>query len=121
MAATRSAVLDRLSALADPTRNRILLLLDRFELSVGDLCVIPQLPQSTVSRHLKVLADDGWVAARGEGTSRFYAMVPSRLDDDARELWLVVRAQAASGVNAAEDARRAERVLAKRRLKMRVF
>src|SRR5438128_8478717 len=113
MTATRSAVLDRLSALADPTRNRILLLLDRFELSVGDLCVILQLPQSTVSRHLKVLADDGWVAARGEGTSRFYTMVPSRLDDDARELWQVVRAQAASGtsgVNAAEDARRAERV-----------
>ena len=53
------SVLDRLSALADPTRSRILLLLDRHELTVGELCTILQMPQSTVSRHLKLLSDDG--------------------------------------------------------------
>ena len=42
-------VLDRLSILADSTRSRILLLLDRHELTVGELCTILQLPQSTVS------------------------------------------------------------------------
>ena len=49
-------------SLADTTRSRILLLLDRHELTVSELCGIMQLPQSTVSRHLKALADSGWIA-----------------------------------------------------------
>ena len=63
-------IFDRLSALADPTRGRLLLLLDRHELTVGELCSALQLPQSTVSRHLKTLADEGWVTARADGASR---------------------------------------------------
>ena len=59
------AILDHLAALADTTRSRILLLLDRHELTVSELCAVMQLPQSTVSRHLKALADSGWVAGRG--------------------------------------------------------
>jgi ArsR family transcriptional regulator len=120
-APTRTSVLDRLSALSDPTRSRILLLLDRHELTVGELCSILQLPQSTVSRHLKLLADDGWIIARGEATSRFYKMVPSRLDDPTKQLWAVVRAQVSSAVGASQDARRAESVLAKRRDKAQIF
>ena len=68
------AILDHLSALADTTRSRILLLLERQELSVSEICGVMQLPQSTVSRHLKALADSGWVASRGEGTSNVYTM-----------------------------------------------
>jgi ubiquinone/menaquinone biosynthesis C-methylase UbiE len=120
-APTRTSVLDRLSALSDPTRSRILLLLDRHELTVGELCSILQLPQSTVSRHLKLLADDGWIIARGEATSRFYKMVPSRLDDATKQLWAVVRAQVSSAVGASQDARRAQSVLAKRRDKAQIF
>jgi len=119
-APTRTSVLDRLSALADPTRSRILLLLDRHELSVGELCSILQLPQSTVSRHLKLLVDDGWLIARGEATSRFYKMV-GRLDAPARQLWEVVRSQVASTVGASQDTRRADSVLAKRRDKAQIF
>src|ERR687883_466399 len=63
---TRASIFDRLTALADQTRSRILLLLDRHELTVGELCAALQLPQSTVSRHLKILADGGWVGARAE-------------------------------------------------------
>ncbi|HVX41568.1 MAG TPA: metalloregulator ArsR/SmtB family transcription factor [Gemmatimonadaceae bacterium] len=120
-AAPRFTVLDRLSALAEPTRGRILLLLDRHELTVGELCTILQLPQSTVSRHLKVLADDGWLVARGDGTSRFYKMVPTQLDDATRQLWSVVRAQLAAGPGAAQDMRRADSVLNKRRDKALLF
>jgi ArsR family transcriptional regulator len=108
------SILDRISALADPTRSRILLLLDGRELMVGELCAVLQLPQSTVSRHLKILSDEGWVFARGEGTSRFYSMVQSRLDPSAKQLWQVVREQVASGPGAAHDARRLESVLAQR-------
>lgn len=121
MAAPRLNVLERFTALADPTRSRILLLLDRHELTVSELCLVLQLPQSTVSRHLKLLADDSWLVARGDGTSRFYKMVPSRLDSATKELWSVVRSQVASAVGSAQDARRADSVLAKRRDKAQVF
>ena len=108
------SILDRISALADPTRSRILLLLDGRELMVGELCAVLQLPQSTVSRHLKILRDEGWVEARGEGTSRFYSMVQSRLDPAAKRLWHVVRDQVSAAPGAAQDTRRVESVLEQR-------
>src|SRR6478672_321509 len=105
---------DRLSALADPTRSRLLLLLDRHELTVGELCSALQLPQSTVSRHLKTLADEGWVTARAEGTSRRYAMPGSALDPGARRLWHLVRDQVGTTPSARHDLSRAEQVLLER-------
>ena len=114
-------VLDQLSILADPTRSRVLLLLERHELTVGELCTILQLPQSTVSRHLKLLADDGWLVSRGEGTSRFYRMLGDRLDESTKSLWSVVRGQISLGAGARQDERRADGVLAKRRDKAIVF
>ncbi len=119
--AARVNVLDQLSVLADPTRSRVLLLLERHELTVGELCTILQLPQSTVSRHLKLLSDDGWLVARGEGTSRFYRMLGDRLDESTKSLWSVVRAQISTGPGARQDMRRADGVLAKRRDKAIVF
>src|ERR1041385_4265458 len=82
-----------LASLADTTRSRILLLLDRHELTVSELCAVMQLPQSTVSRHPKALAGSGWVAARAEGTSHLYSMTRDSLDPSARRLWLLVREQ----------------------------
>ncbi len=114
-------VLDQLSILADPTRSRVLLLLERHELTVGELCTILQLPQSTVSRHLKLLADDGWLVSRGEGTSRFYRMLGDRLDESTKSLWSVVRGQISASAGARQDERRADGVLAKRRDKAIVF
>ena len=58
-APTAPAVFDRLAALSDATRARLLACLERHELTVGELQDVLQLPQSTVSRHLKVLADAG--------------------------------------------------------------
>ncbi|MDB4885555.1 MAG: ArsR family transcriptional regulator [Gemmatimonadetes bacterium] len=113
--------LDRLTALADPTRSRLLLLLDRHELTVGELCSAVQLPQSTVSRHLKTLADEGWVTARAEGTSRRYAMPGSLLDPGARRLWHVVRDQVSATPSARHDLARAEQVLHERRTTSQAF
>src|SRR5471032_3484443 len=100
------AILDHLASLADTTRSRILLLLDRHELTVSELCGIVQLPQSTVSRHLKVLSDSGWIAARAEGTSNLYTMMRDELDPAARRLWLLVREQVGPSAAAAHDQRR---------------
>ncbi len=62
------ATLDHLSTLADSTRSRLLLVLERHEMTVTELCAALQLPQSTVSRHLKVLGDERWVESRAAGT-----------------------------------------------------
>ncbi|HEX6051132.1 MAG TPA: metalloregulator ArsR/SmtB family transcription factor [Gemmatimonadaceae bacterium] len=119
--AKTAAVFDRLGTLADATRGRILLLLEGTELTVGELCSVLQLPQSTVSRHLKILSDEGWVTARDSGASRFYTMRPSRLDHGAKRLWQVVREQMATSPAAQQDARRRESVLSARRVKMHTF
>jgi ArsR family transcriptional regulator len=114
-AGNRANIFDRLTALADSTRSRILLLLDRHELTVGELCAALQLPQSTVSRHLKILTDEGWLASRAQGTSRRYSMLTSKLDPSARRLWQVVRTQVAESPAAGQDAHRLGGVLAQRR------
>ena len=114
------AILDHLSALADTTRSRILLLLDRHELMVSELCAIMQLPQSTVSRHLKALADSGWVSARAEGTSNLYDMTRD-LDPSARRLWALVREQVGATPAAGQDQRRVQTVLSERRTKSQEF
>ena len=115
------AILDHLTALADTTRSRILLLLDRHELTVSELCSVMQLPQSTVSRHLKALADTGWIAARSEGTSNLYAMTRDDLDPSARRLWTLVREHVGPTPAAVQDHRRVQTVLAERRSKSQEF
>lgn len=105
----------RMSALADPIRSRLLLVLERSELTVSELCAVFQLPQSTMSRQLKALLDEGWVVWRAEGTSRLYAMPTTRLDDVGRRLWGLVKEQVAALGAADQDAQRVRSVLAQRR------
>jgi len=116
-----SPILDHMAALADPIRVRMLLPLERHELTVSELCSLLQLPQSTVSRHLKTLADDGWVTSRRDGTSRFYAMASDGLDPGARQLWPVIRDQVNTMPGAGQDERRLLGVLQRRREKSREF
>jgi ubiquinone/menaquinone biosynthesis C-methylase UbiE len=115
------AILDHLSALADVTRDRLLLLLESHELMVSELCAVLQLPQSTVSRHLKALADAGWVTSRAEGTSRLYAMARDQQDAATRRLWLLVREQVSGTRPATQDHHRLQGVLAERRTKSQEF
>jgi ArsR family transcriptional regulator len=118
---TAPAILDHLASLADTTRSRLLLLLDRHELTVSELCGIMQLPQSTVSRHLKALADSGWVSARADGTSHLYTMTREELDASARRLWALVRDQVGPSAAATQDQRRLQATLADRRTKSQEF
>ena len=114
------ALVDRLGALGDETRMRILLVLDRGELNVSELADALQLTPSSVSRHLRTLQAAGWVQVRSEGTARVYRLaLPKR--GAARELWHSVRASAARSEVARTDAERAARVLAERRERSRAF
>jgi ArsR family transcriptional regulator len=116
-----NSVLDHMSALADPTRCRMLLLLEQHELTVSELCAVLQMPQSSVSRHLKTLAEDDWVTTRRDGTSRFYSMPLDDLDGAASRLWPIIREQVAATTAAGQDTRRLRGVLNRRRAKSQQF
>lgn len=118
--ATEPRVFDRMRALGDLARGRLLILLEQSEFTVSELVQVSRLPQSTVSRHLKVLADDGWVTSRASGTSRFYRMATT-LDPVARELWGLVRPDVVTAGLAEEDDERARVVLLERRGRSREF
>ena len=115
------AIFTDLSVLADATRSRMLLLVDRHELTVSELCAVLQLPQSTVSRHLKTLLDAGWVASRREATSRYYSLAFDDRGPAAQRLWALLREQIGTTPGADQDARRLKGVLARRESKSQEF
>jgi len=121
MNAAAPAILGWMTALADVTRARTLRLVEQYELTVADLCAVLQLPQSTVSRHLKLLADEGWVAARPEGTSRLYRMDLDHLEPAARRLWNLLREQTAQTRGAAHDDQRLASILSARQSRSQAF
>ncbi len=114
------ALLGWMDGLAEPTRLRILRALERKELSVLELCEVLALPQSTVSRHLKVLADRGWLVSRRVGTQSLYGFSDS-LDPGARRLWLLARAETDEWPAVRADAERLQAVRARRDEAQRFF
>ncbi len=109
-----TALLGWMENLADPTRLRLLRLLEREELGVAELCDVLQLPQSTVSRHLKVLADSQWIRSRRQGTTRLYRAVIGEINGTASQLWSLTRKQSDSWATARQDGLRLERLLRER-------
>lgn len=101
-----------MDGLGEPTRLRILRVLDGREMSVLELCDVLALPQSTVSRHLKVLADRGWLASRRAGTQSLYGFA-ERLPPRARRLWELAREEAAAWPAVRGDAERLRAVKAR--------
>jgi ArsR family transcriptional regulator len=99
----------------------MLLVLERHEVTVGELCAVLQLPQSTVSRHLKTLSDANWVSSRRDGTSRYYTLALDERDAATRRLWALLRDQVASSPAADQDARRLKGVLTRRQSKSEEF
>lgn len=117
----RPPFFDHLAVLADAMRGRLLLALDGRELAVAELCAVLQAPQSTVSRHLRLLADDGWVLSRRDGASRRYRLEPERLSPSARQLWQLASTEVAATPAAVRDRLRLKEVLAERRTRSREF
>jgi len=116
-----AAIFDDLTVLSDATRSRMLLILERHELTVTELCAVLQLPQSTVSRHLKTLGDGTWVSSRRDGTSRYYTLALDERDGHTRRLWSLLREQISTTAGADQDARRLKGVLARRQTKSEEF
>jgi DNA-binding transcriptional ArsR family regulator len=70
-----------LEALADPTRRTIVELLAERELSAGELAARFDTSRPAVSRHLRVLREQGLVTARLEGRRRLYSLDPKPLEE----------------------------------------
>ena len=115
------AVVDQLSVLSDAIRVRMLAVLEGRELTVSELCDVVQLPQSTVSRHLKTLLDGDWVSSRRDGTRRLYTLPLADIDPSARQLWQVVRQQLAASAAAIDDDRRLKQILERRKTQSEAF
>lgn len=113
--AETNPITHRLAALSEPVRLRLCRVLEQEELSVGEAAHVVQLPQSTVSRHLKLLSDAGWLQKRSAGTSSMYRMVHDDLPDGSARVWTAVRDQVADELAFAEDARRLKQVVTERR------
>jgi DNA-binding transcriptional ArsR family regulator len=77
--------------LSDSTRLRLLMLVDREELSVAELAAITQLAQPRVSTHLAKLKEAGLVSDRREGVSVYYRMTGNITDTSLAALWGLLR------------------------------
>ena len=69
------------AVLAEPNRRAILSMLSSSERSVTDLMQELRLPQPSVSKHLKVLRDGGFVESRVEAQRRVYRLTPKPLQE----------------------------------------
>lgn len=114
------SILRVLEALADPVRLRTVRILEGQELAVGEIAKVLQLPQSSVSRHLKTLSDAGLVAKRAAGTAALYRVVMDDMPMAIRAVWMSVREQL-SDAEFQDDSRRIAAVLAERRLDSQAF
>src|ERR1700690_480883 len=109
-----ASILKSLRVLADESRLRLLLLLEREELSVAEMQEILSMGQSRISTHLSQLKQAGLVADRRVGKNSLYRFTGAQLAD-------VLHAAGREIPEAAEDAKALDLVLKKRQDKMRSY
>lgn len=112
-------LVETLKAMADPLRLRILAVLKREELAVGELAEVLAISQPRVSHHLRMLRAAGMVRVRREGAWTFCSLEPP--SSPAAGLFRALEQGLASDGADAGDAERLTRVLAARRERARSF
>jgi ubiquinone/menaquinone biosynthesis C-methylase UbiE/biotin operon repressor len=113
-----SSIVKTLRLLADETRLRLLLLLQREELSVVELQEILGMGQSRISTHLAQLRQAGLVSDRRAGKNIYYTLTPAATDV---ELKTILAATAKELAEAVGDARALRVALKKRKDKAREY
>ncbi|HTD54975.1 MAG TPA: metalloregulator ArsR/SmtB family transcription factor [Silvibacterium sp.] len=113
-----ASIVKILRVVADPNRLRILLLLEREELSVAELQEILSMGQSTISTHLSQLKQAGLVEDRRTGKNSLYRLKNENGAGVLTELLSQARGEI---VEAKSDQAAVKRVLRKRQDKMRAF
>jgi ubiquinone/menaquinone biosynthesis C-methylase UbiE/DNA-binding transcriptional ArsR family regulator len=115
-----SSTLKSLRALSDPTRLRIVALLEKDELSVNELQEITRMGQSRISTHLGLLQDSGLVQSRREGKRTFYRLNPQANGDAGEFIDLAIRG-AKELVEQESDQINLKRILNRRREQAQVY
>lgn len=111
-----------LRVLGEPTRRRILALLEEEELAVGELARSLGMAQSRVSNHLRVLREHGLLRERRAGSSTFLRLAPGEEDGDLpARLWRALGPEVRASDAHALDRERLRAVLAERRERSRDF
>jgi ubiquinone/menaquinone biosynthesis C-methylase UbiE/DNA-binding transcriptional ArsR family regulator len=101
--------------LADPTRVRILRLLEQEELIVGELMSVLGMAQSRVSRHLAILREAGLLTDRRDGTFVAYRLVLPE-DGPWHDAWELARKSLLGDPTAERDDALLRRTIAARRM-----
>jgi len=106
--------------LSDPTRVRLLSLLEREELAVQELMEVLGMAQSRVSRHLAILREAGLVRDRRDGTYVFYQLALPE-NGPWGDAWELVRRGLAGDTTAARDSAALARAMDARADRARSF
>jgi len=105
---------------SDPTRVRILALLEREELAVQEIMAVLGMAQSRVSRHLAILREAGLLEDRRDGTYVFYRFVPPQ-EPPWRDTWALVVENLRGDATAERDAAALARAMESRSERARSF
>jgi ArsR family transcriptional regulator len=116
-----ASILKNLRLLADPSRLRILWLVEREELSVAELQEILGMGQSRISTHLAQLKQAGLVEDRRNGKSILYRLKPGTQTNGFSEMLGVLRQAAAEIPEAEQDSEALRLALRRRQDKMRSY
>jgi ubiquinone/menaquinone biosynthesis C-methylase UbiE/DNA-binding transcriptional ArsR family regulator len=114
------STLKSLRALSDPTRLRIVALLEKDELSVNELQEITRMGQSRISTHLGLLQDSGLVQSRREGKRTFYKLNAQANGTAAEFIQLAVRGAKELGEHDSDQIN-LKRILNRRREQAQVY
>jgi ArsR family transcriptional regulator len=110
-----SSAVSTLQLFAEPTRVRLMALLEEEELTVAELVTITELAQSSVSTHLGKLRDAGLLRDRRLGASTLYALNDGNMPQSAKQVWSLVRGEITDTVLDGDKGRCAEVIAARQR------
>jgi len=116
-----ASILKNLRLLADPSRLRILLLVEREELSVAELQEILGMGQSRISTHLAQLKNAGLVEDRRNGKSILYRLKHGIQSNGFSQMLGVLRQATAEIPEAEQDSEALRLALRRRQDKMRSY
>ena len=114
------STLKSLRALSDPTRLRIVALLEKDELSVNELQEITRMGQSRISTHLGLLQDAELVQSRREGKRTFYRLDPQANGGSGEFIQLAIRGAKELSENESDQIN-LKRILNRRREQAQVY
>lgn len=112
---TLTSAVNTLHLFAEPTRVRLMALLEGDELTVAELVTITELAQSSVSTHLGKLRDAGLLKDRRLGASTLYALNDGNMPDGAKQIWSLVRGELKDTVLECDRGRCADVIKARER------